>query len=198
MLGAEYCQVIIDRFEADPRRHPSTVGRTEKVEHPGRSGTILFLHDTMDDWKDVVVQTHTAIEKAVTDYASQFPLLAGQLEAGQVGCRFPRIERVDPGQGFEWHADNAGTDTADRVVACLLYLSDVKDQGYTEFHHQTLKVKPEPGKIVVFPPYWTHMHRGISPMSETKYTMSFFWVYLDSVHKPPGKLTWRQRLSGKL
>lgn len=198
MLGAEYCKLIIDRFEADSRRHPSTVGRTEKVQHPDRSGTILFLSDTMDDWKDVVVQTHAAIETAVKDYASQFPLLEAQLKTGRVGCRFPRIERVGPTQGFNWHADNAGMDTAERVIACLLYLSDVGDAGHTEFEHQNLKVKPEAGKIVVFPPYWTHMHRGVSPTRDVKYTMSFFWSYLDGKPDQPSKLTWAQRLKGRL
>lgn len=196
-LGPEYCQMIIDRFEADERRHPSTVGRTHKIEHPDRSGTILFLNDTMDDWKDVVAQTHTAIAKAVAEYASRFPALTEHLESGRVGCRYPRIERVDPGQGFKWHADNASMDSAERVIACLLYLSDIKDGGETEFAHQGLKIRPEAGKIVVFPPYWTHLHQGISPANGVKYTMSFFWTYLDGEESAPRKLTWSQRLTGK-
>lgn len=198
MLGTEYCKLIIDRFEADSRRHPSTVGRTEKVQHPDRTGTILFLNDSMEDWKDVVLQTHAAIETAVKNYAVHFPLLDAQLKAGRLWSRFPRIERVDPGQGFHWHADNATRDTAERVLACLLYLSDVSDQGHTEFSHQNLKVKPEAGKIVVFPPYWTHMHRGVSPTLDVKYTMSFFWVYSEPANEQPKKLTWKQRLTGQL
>jgi hypothetical protein len=72
MLGAEYCRLIIDRFERDDRRHASTVGRTEKRQDPARTGTILFLNDSMDDWKDVVIQTHAAVEKAVHEYAKEF------------------------------------------------------------------------------------------------------------------------------
>lgn len=89
-------------------------------------------------------------------------------------------------------------DTAERAVACLLYLSDVKEEGYTEFYHQNLKVRPEAGKIVVFPPYWTHLHRGVSPATETKYTMSFFWAYLDGKDPQPERLTWSQCLRGRL
>ena len=198
MLGAEYCRLIIDRFERDDRRHASTVGRTEKWQDPARTGTILFLNDSMDDWKDVVIQTHAAVEKAVHEYAKEFPALAGHLVEGRVGCRYPRIERVDPGQGFIWHADNANMDTAERVLACLLYLSDIADGGETEFQHQNVKVKPEAGKIVVFPPFWTHLHRGVTPGAGVKYTMSFFWAYLDGPPPPPEKLTWRQRLTGRL
>ena len=198
VLGREYCQLTIDRFEADERRHPSTVGKDVKREDPGRTGTILFIDESMDDWQDVVLQTHTAVKKAVTEYAKDFPALAEHLASGRIGCRYPRIERVDPGQGFDWHADNARSDTAERIIACLLYLSDIEDGGYTEFEHQNTKVKPEAGKIVVFPPFWTHIHRGVTPVQANKYTMSFFWVYLDGEKQKPTKLTWRQRLTGRL
>jgi len=77
-------------------------------------------------------------------------------------------------------------------------LSDIEDGGRTEFEHQHLTVKPEAGKVVVFPPYWTHLHRGATPGAGAKYTMSFFWSYLDGPEPPPKKLSWRQRLSGKL
>ena len=97
MLGREYCRLIIDRFEADDRRHASTVGRSVKREDPARTGTILFLDDTMDDWQDVVIQTHAAVTKAVTEYTKGFPALAEHLSSGHVGCRYPRIERVNPG-----------------------------------------------------------------------------------------------------
>lgn len=198
MLGKEYCRLIIDRFEKDGRKHPSTVGTEVKQQDPVRSGTILFLHDHMDDWTDVVMQTHTAVNEAVHDYAAAFPMLSKHLVSGRIGSRFPRIERVDPGQGFKWHTDVAGKESSERALACLLYLSDVEEDGYTEFAHQGVKVQPEAGKIVVFPPYWTHMHRGVSPAKGSKYTMSFFWVYLDQMKEQPAKLSWRQRLTGRL
>ena len=89
-------------------------------------------------------------------------------------------------------------ESAERVLACLLYLTDVMEEGYTEFAHQDLKVRPEAGKIVVFPPFWTHLHRGAAPVKKAKYTMSFFWAYLDGPEALPEKLSWRQRLTGRL
>lgn len=198
MLGPDYCKLIIERFESDDRRHPSTIGLADKHEDPVRSGTILFLNEDMKEWKDVVVQTHAAVTKAVQEYARSFPLLADYISTGRIGCRYPRIERVDPGQGFDWHSDVAGMESAERTLACLLYLSDVESEGFTEFAHQGVKVKPEAGKIAVFPPYWTHLHRGASPAESPKYTMSFFWAYLDGPPDPPTKLTWKQRLTGRL
>lgn len=152
----------------------------------------------MDDWQDVVIQTHTAVAKAVTEYAQAFPALAEHLSSSRAGCRYPRIERVDPGKGFDWHADNAGMDSAERVIACLLYLSDIREDGYTEFAHQDLKVRPEAGKAAVFPPYWTHLHRGVTSAKTVKYTMSFFWAYLDGPDETPSRSSWRQRITGHL
>jgi len=32
--------------------------------------------------------------------------------------------------------------------------------GETEFEYQDLKIIPQAGKLVFFPPFWTHRHRG--------------------------------------
>jgi hypothetical protein len=85
------------------------------------------------------------------------------------------IERVDPGQGFDWHYD-ATRSVTDRVAAGLLYLKTVTEGGETEFFDGR-KVKAEAGKIALFPPYWTHLHRGVTPTRETKYVLSYFWIY---------------------
>ena len=39
---------------------------------------------------------------------------------------------------------------------------------YTEFY-TGLKIKPEVGKILMFPALWPWVHRGYPPKSETKY-----------------------------
>ena len=84
-------------------------------------------------------------------------------------------ERVDPGQGFDWHYD-ATRSVTDRVAAGLLYLRTVTEGGETEFFDGR-KVKAQAGKIALFPPYWTHLHRGVTPTRETKYVLSYFWIY---------------------
>jgi hypothetical protein len=64
------------------------------------------------------------------------------------------------------------------VVAGLLYLRTITQGGHTEFAAQDRRIQPEAGKIALFPPFWTHLHRGVSPVSETKYVLSFFWSYV--------------------
>ena len=54
----------------------------------------------------------------------------------------------------------------------LFYLNDVEEGGETEFLYQDLKVKPKTGSLIVFPPYYTHAHRGKAPESGKKYIIN--------------------------
>ena len=81
-----------------------------------------------------------------------------------------------PDQGFHaWHQDWGLLPVqARRLVVAMVYLNDVEEGGETAFYHQNIKVKPEKGKMVIFPPYFTHMHKGMRPISNDKYICNFY------------------------
>ena len=62
-----------------------------------------------------------------------------------------------------------------RVITFLWYLNSIESGGETEFWN-THKVKPEAGKLLLFPATWTYPHRGITPLSDNKYIITG-WVY---------------------
>jgi hypothetical protein len=39
-----------------------------------------------------------------------------------------------------------------------------------------MHVKPRAGLLLLFPPFWTHLHRGASPVSAVKYNITNFVV----------------------
>ncbi len=181
-VSGELCETIIARFEQDPRRTPSAAyAKGQPVTHNLRTGTQLVC-DAAGDWADIVETIVPALQSTLASYAQEYPALNTVLEHEGLDCTGPVIERVDPGQGFAWHYDQTSF-SRQRVLAGLLYLKTIEDGGYTEFKAQNVSVRSEAGKIVLFPPYWTHMHRGVSPTSETKYALSFFWIYAKT---PPG------------
>ena len=45
----------------------------------------------------------------------------------------------------------------------------------TEFPLQEVLVRPAQGKLVLFPPFWTHVHRGVTLQSGVKY-IATTWV----------------------
>jgi hypothetical protein len=175
-VDAALCERIIARFEKDPRRAPSTASVEGQAQtHELRTGTHLIC-DIGGDWADVAESIIPVLQSSLAQYAQKYPAMKSVIDAEGLVCTGPVIERVDPGQGFSWHYDQTKY-SRQRVLAGLLYLRTTESGGYTEFKEQDIRIQPETGKIALFPPYWTHMHRGVTPTSEIKYVMSFFWIY---------------------
>lgn len=175
-VSAELCAKIIATFERDPARKASRVIVEGKAtDHEFRSGTQLAIRRQSPEWETLFMAVVPAMRETMEKYMTRHRGLRELVDAEGLDCTLPMIERVDPGQGFDWHYD-APRAASNRVVAGLLYLSDVTEAGETEFI-DGLKVKPAAGKIALFPPYWTHFHRGVSPTREAKYVWSYFWIY---------------------
>jgi hypothetical protein len=49
--------------------------------------------------------------------------------------------------------------------------------GETEFLFQNIKIKPEQGKLVLFPPFWTHEHRAVTLHKGVKYIATTWVVF---------------------
>lgn len=64
-----------------------------------------------------------------------------------------------------------------RVITYLWYLNTVEEGGETEFWG-THTIKPETGKLLLFPASWTFPHRGKVPISHDKYIITG-WLYVN-------------------
>ena len=86
-----------------------------------------------------------------------------------------QIQKYDKNTGFYiWHNDFVHDNSGRmRYFTFIWYLNDVHVGGQTEFLQG--KIKPEAGKLVLFPATWTYVHRGIMPISENKYILTG-WV----------------------
>lgn len=63
-----------------------------------------------------------------------------------------------------------------RVITYIFYLNTVEEGGETEFFNE-LRIKPEAGKLVLFPASWLWPHRGMIPKSSNKYIITG-WLYV--------------------
>ena len=81
-----------------------------------------------------------------------------------------KVQKTEPGGGYhEWHCETLGKLTRDRVFAYMIYLNDVDEGGETEFLYQTCRYRPRKGDFLIWPGYFTHVHRGNPPLSNDKY-----------------------------
>ena len=90
-----------------------------------------------------------------------------------------KIQKTLPTEGYHiWHIEhNKGFDNEPRAFAYSIYLNDVEDGGETEFLHQSVRVKPKTGRIVIWPAGFPYLHRGNPPLSGEKYILTS-WMLL--------------------
>lgn len=176
-LAPEACRALIERFNADPRRFPS---RTQNSLAPKiRSGTMLNLIE-LPEWHDVIQSVEAAVKRCVEAYAQKYASFLNLTKPGICEVSPALMERIDPGQSYGYHVDSAQYGTHHRMLHSLIYLADVAEGGFTEFPYQQIRIQPRAGLLILFPPFWTHPHRGVSPVSGTKYNISNFVTLLPS------------------
>ncbi len=62
-----------------------------------------------------------------------------------------------------------------RTLLFMFYLNDVAEGGQTEFYYQNKAIQPKTGRMVIAPAYFTHTHRGCTPVSNDKYILTS-WI----------------------
>jgi len=86
---------------------------------------------------------------------------------------YPEVERLDkfnvedvnlqwyPGKGgFKtWHYERGTKGNMNRVLVFMTYLNDVENGG-THFKYQDITTPAIKGLTVIWPPDWTHTHKG--------------------------------------
>ena len=87
-----------------------------------------------------------------------------------------QLQRSVPGEFYRWHVDSGPGSLSQRQLVAIWYLNSVPQPGgATEFFHQQVQVQPEVGKLLIFPPFWTHLHQGDTVGTGHKY-IATTWV----------------------
>lgn len=88
------------------------------------------------------------------------------------------IKRYRPqhAESFQLHFD-AVHEACNRYLVLLWYLNDVSEGGETHFAQLNLSVRPQTGRLIVFPPYWMFQHAGLPAPREEKYILSTYLLF---------------------
>jgi predicted 2-oxoglutarate/Fe(II)-dependent dioxygenase YbiX len=77
--------------------------------------------------------------------------------------------RYRGGQEYKAHYDG-GTETG-RCVSAIVYLNNDYEGGHVEFTNFGVKIKPEPGMLLLFPSNYAYTHIAHPVISGTKYAI---------------------------
>ncbi|MDY6981436.1 MAG: 2OG-Fe(II) oxygenase [Pseudomonadota bacterium] len=171
-LPAELCREMITRFEQHAEeQYPGRIGQTVD-ENSGIKKTTDLVVSGKEHWKDIDQALFQSLKTALLEFRETFPYFKGPFKDMGYG-----LQRYQPGEYYHWHIDGGSHDFAMRQLVALWYLNDVDAGGETEFLYQNLKVKPETGKLVLFPPFWTHEHRACVLEQGVKYIATTWVVF---------------------
>jgi len=172
-LSEDICKDIIKRFEESKDEHyEGRVGQTFEKNTDIKKSTDMVVSGK-DNWKDVDKILFTSLSKALSAVKKQYDFFSGPFK--DIGYA---VQRTNAGEYFHWHIDSGSHQFSDRQLVAIWYLNNVSGPGgETEFLNQEVKINPERGKLILFPPFWTHEHRGVTLKEGTKYIATTWIVF---------------------
>ncbi len=69
---------------------------------------------------------------------------------------------------FDFHPSNV------RVLSAVLYLNDVEEGGETTFTRFNYSVRPQAGRLLMFPSNYIYCHAALPPRSDKKYAIAYW------------------------
>ncbi|MDH5183860.1 MAG: 2OG-Fe(II) oxygenase [Gammaproteobacteria bacterium] len=172
-IPAEACAEIIRRFETMKEdQYEGRIGQTVDKDHGIKKTTDLVVSGK-EHWQDVDKGLFYSLGVALKEFRETFPYFKGPFK--DMGYN---LQRYNPGEYYHWHIDGGSHDFSQRQLVALWYLNDVPSPGgETEFLYQDVQITPEAGKLVLFPPFWTHEHRAAKVQSGVKYIATTWIVF---------------------
>lgn len=169
-LSDEMCEKMIEKFEKDDRKAPGVVGEDRKVRPVKTSVDLNISH--CSEWKEIDTYLHEQLKEGVEKYRKHLTERVGDT----VGFMFHpssydsgyQIQKSVPGNFYSWHDDSLLTKGGGRFLTFLWYLTThdpVMHGGGTAIHQAAGDggkiIKPERGKLLLFPATWTYLHMGL-------------------------------------
>ena len=176
-LSKKVCKNIIKRFKKDDRKKQgaTTLGLDLDIKK-----SVDLRISNLEDWKDIDNILFKSIDDNLKEYLDKIKVddkiffnMDTLRDTGYL------VKRYKPGDYFNWHSDRNYENGWSRVVACVWYLNDITEGGYTEFAHGR-KIYPKTGQLIMFPTSWTFPHRAVTPKVDTKYVITSFLYTRDS------------------
>lgn len=127
-----------------------------------------------------------SIDRALTRYNADIGLTIPIPNSPATSDLIMKRYRSGGAEKFQLHFD-AIHQFSNRYLVLLWYLNDVDSGGETRFPQLEQTVRPQAGRLLMFPPYWMYQHEGVPPLAGEKYILSTYllWTASDLVAPAP-------------
>ena len=174
-LDANTCQKMISRFEKHPeQQYIGRIGQNAELAKSVKQSTDLRISGNTA-WADVDKELQQSLGLGLSLVAGLHPFFAAN-QFRDIGYNMQRTGKSDY---YHWHVDSGPGEFSKRQLVAIWYLNEAPESGgETEFFHQKVSIKPKTGMLLLFPPFWTHLHRGTVVQNGVKY-IATTWVCSD-------------------
>jgi hypothetical protein len=172
-LADDVCGEMIRRFEEHAtEQYPGRIGQTHEHDPSIKRSTDLVLSGKAH-WQDLDRELYRSLNRALAEFKRSYPFFEAPFKDNGYA-----IQRTDAGEFYHWHIDGGSHEFAMRQLVAIWYLNEPQGEGgETEFRYQDLRIRPETGKLLLFPPFWTHLHRGKTLSAGSKYIATTWVVF---------------------
>jgi hypothetical protein len=172
-LDADMCRRMLASFDALARFHVAN-GRGVRAGLEESAWTELNVSRLADEAfaTDFRLRIDSALDRYNRDVGLTIPIPHAPKHSDLTLKRY----RPASGERFQLHFDSIYS-VASRYLVLLWYLNDVQEGGETRFPQLGISVRPQTGRLLIFPPYWMYQHEGVPPKSGDKFILSTYLLF---------------------
>lgn len=172
-LPGDVCKEMMRRFEENKeQQYLGRIGQLQQKDRSIKQSTDLVVSGK-ENWQDIDKLLFSSLGRVIRQFREAVPYFSGAFK--DMGYA---IQRTEPGEFYHWHIDGGSHEFSQRQLVVIWYLNTVDGPGgTTEFRFQDVKIKPTEGKMLLFPPFWTHEHRGAELHQGVKYIATTWVVF---------------------
>lgn len=170
-IDSKICSKLIDIFENNSEKH-------EKIVNDRKPNFTQLNLTAFSKESDEINSIHQYLIKKTFEYKKNYyQFIDDRCFPDQHAFEQFRIKKYnnDGEDAFDCHVDVKDYASSRRYLSFLWYLNDVEEGGETVF--KDIEIKPEIGKLVMFPPLWMYPHIGKPPISNVKYILTTYLHY---------------------
>jgi hypothetical protein len=181
-ISINTCYNLIKAFEESNLKKPGVLYGPNGASSDGAKKSTDITFDpsfiNKEPWAILLEEVVTAVKNGALDYLNRHSTALSTVDAIDL-CAYFNMQKYEPNEGFlGWHCERAGNKHSDRLLVWMIYLNDLTDRGETEFFYQQHFETPERGKLLIWPSDWTHLHRGVSSQTQTKYILTGWFTHV--------------------
>jgi len=176
-VSNKICDDLIRYFRINKNRHvQGGVLKNGKltIDKNQKESIDLYLNSSEKEVpavKNYLVQ----LQKFLNQYCETYEELK---YADSFNIEAVNIQHYPPNGGFKtYHCERAKLRVANRVLVFMTYLNTVENAG-THFKYQELTTECKKGSTLIWPPDFTHTHKGLVNQKEDKYIVTGWFTFV--------------------